>query len=285
VVREFARTDARFRLTRLSHGGLVRALNEGLAQCRAPLIARMDADDFMHRDRLSHQVAALAAHPDWSAVGCHVRIFPRMRVSPRLGEYETWLNGLRTADEIARDAFVECPIAHPTLMMRHGMANLGYVDHGWPEDYDLILRALLQGMRIGVVPHRLLGWRDRPDSLCRTSPSYDVARFTACKAHYLARSFLSRVDQYVLWGFGDTGRALRRALAVHGKTPSHIVEVKASRIGQRIHGAPVIPIDQLASLRGQRVVVSVARAAARAEIRAELRALHFIEGVDFVCAA
>jgi glycosyltransferase involved in cell wall biosynthesis len=285
VARQFARADARFSVTRLSHGGLVRALNEGLAQCRAPLIARMDADDIMHRDRLSHQVAALATHPDWSAVGCHVRIFPRTRMSPRLREYETWLNGLRSADDIARDAYVECPVAHPTLMMRQAMADLGYADHAWPEDYDLILRALTQGRRIGVVSRRLVAWRDRPDSLCRTAPSYDVSRFTACKAHYLALGFLSRADQYVLWGYGDTGRALRRALALHGKTPSHIVEVKTSRIGQRIHGAPVIPISQLASLRGQPVVVSVARAAPRAEIRSAMRTLHFIEGVDFVCAA
>jgi hypothetical protein len=206
-------------------------------------------------------------------------------MSPRLREYETWLNGLRSAGEIARDAYVECPVAHPTLMMRHAVADLGYRDRSWPEDYDLILRALTLGMRIGVVPRRLLAWRDRPDSLCRTEPSYDVTRFTACKAHYLALSFLSRVDQYVLWGYGDTGRALRRALAVHGKRPSHIVEVKASRIGQRIHGAPVIPIEQLPALRGQPVVVSVARAAPRGEIRAAMRQMQFVEGVDFVCAA
>jgi hypothetical protein len=170
-------------------------------------------------------------------------------------------------------------------MMRRDVADFGYEDRGWPEDYGLILKALSSGLRIGIVPMRLLAWRDRPDSLCRTSAVYSVERFTACKAFYLARSFLADAKSYILWGYGATGRLLRRALAAHGKVPSHIVEVKASRIHQRIHGAPVIPIDDLPALRGRRVVVSVARTAPRTEIRDALSRLRFVEGVDFVCAA
>jgi glycosyltransferase involved in cell wall biosynthesis len=33
--------------------GIVAALNEGLIRCTAPLIARMDGDDVMHRERLA----------------------------------------------------------------------------------------------------------------------------------------------------------------------------------------------------------------------------------------
>jgi hypothetical protein len=89
----------------------------------------------------------------------------------------------------------------------------------------------------------------------------------------------------VLWGYGGTGRMLRKALADHGKTPSHIVEVKAGRLGQRIHDAPVIPAGELPALRGARIVVSVARPGPRSEIRQAMAAMGFVEGVDFVCAA
>src|SRR5690606_20250955 len=129
-------------------------------------------------------------------------------------------------------------------------------DRQWPEDYDLVLRALNAGMRIGIAPRRLHAWRDRPERLSRTQARYGLAAFTACKAHYLASGFLSQVDRYVLWGYGSTGRALRRALAAHGKTPSHIVEVKQSRIGNVIHGATVIPPDALAAIRGVPIVAS-----------------------------
>lgn len=285
LVSEAARIDSRIRLVQQPHRGLVATLNEGLRHCRAPLIVRMDADDLMRRDRLAEQAAALDANPTLSAVGCHVRIFPRHGLSPRLREYETWLNSLRSADDVTRDAFVECPIAHPSLMMRRGMASLAYRDAGWPEDYDLVLRALGAGLRIGVVPRRLLMWRDHTGSLSRTSNLYDVERFTACKAHHLAQGFLARHAEYVLWGYGATGRSLRRALLLHGKSPSHIVEVKRSRIGQRIHAAPVIAIDKLHALRGQPILVSVARAGPRHEIRTAMAAMQFVEGADFVCCA
>ena len=278
------RRDARMRVVRMPHRGLIATLNEGLAHCRAPLVARMDADDVMRSERLAAQIAELdAGH--LSAVGCHVRIFPRRTMSPRLREYEAWLNSLRGADDVARDAFVECPIAHPTLMMRREMAVLGYVDRGWPEDYDLLLRALAGGMRIGVVPRRLLSWRDHGGSLSRTAARYSQDQFVACKAHFLAAGFLSSVERYVLWGYGSTGRMLRRALAARGKTPSSIVEVKAGRLGQRIHGALVIPPDALVSVRAERVIVSVAREGPRAEIRAAMARMGFVEGADYVCAA
>jgi glycosyltransferase involved in cell wall biosynthesis len=284
IARGYASRDPRIRVVSIPHGGIVTALNHGLSHCTAPLIARMDADDVMHRERLEAQARLLEEDPSLAAVGCHVRLFPRQAMSARMREYEAWLNGLRTADDVRLDAFIECPVAHPTLMMRREALGDGYADCGWPEDYDLVLRTLVRGLRIGVVPRRLLVWRDGPVRLSRTDPRYGLERFTACRAHYLAQSFL-RGERYVLWGYGATGRALHRALAALGRRPTHIVEVKRTRIGQRIHGAEVVPIEALERLRGLPVVVSVARAGPRAEIREAMARMGFVEGRDFVCAA
>jgi cellulose synthase/poly-beta-1,6-N-acetylglucosamine synthase-like glycosyltransferase len=280
-----AARDARIVLVRLPHGGIVEALNAGLVRCRAPLVARMDADDVMHRDRLAAQAAALDADPGLDAVGCHVRIFPRAGLTPRRREYEAWLNGIRDAGDLARNAFVECPVAHPSLVMRAGLAATGYRDSGWPEDYDFVLRALGAGRRIGVVPQRLLAWRDSPGRLSRRDARYAIPRFTACRAHHLAAGFLRGHGRYVLWGYGRTGRMLRAALAAHGLHPSHIVEIKRGRLGQTIHGAPVVPPEALAALRGTPIVVSVAREGPRAEIRAALARMGFVETRDYLCAA
>jgi glycosyltransferase involved in cell wall biosynthesis len=285
VARLFAARDSRFRVVTTPPDGLIAALNEGLRHCRAPLVARMDADDVMHRDRLRIQAAALDQDPMLSAVGCRVRLFPRRSLSPRLREYEAWLNGLQSAADVSRDAFVECPVAHPTLMMRRDVAADGYVDRGWPEDYDLVLRALARGQRIGVVPQRLMAWRNGPNSLSRRDPRYALERFTACKAHFLSSGFLAGHTGYVLWGYGGTGRTLRRALALYDRFPSHIIEVKRSRLGQRIHGAEVVPDTAVTTLRGCRIVVSVARAGPRAIIRGALARAGLMEGEDFVCAA
>ncbi len=281
-----AAADRRIRVLRTPPRGLVPALQAGLAACRAPFVARMDADDWMHRNRLVLQVDALEADPSLSAVGCHVRIFPRSGLLDGRRAYERWLNSIDSPERVCSDAFVECPVAHPALCFRRDVLEaFGWHDRGWPEDYDLVLRLIAAGRRIGVVPRRLLGWRDAPSRLSRRSPVYALERFTACKANYLAAGFLAGRSEYLLWGYGGTGRALRRALAALGRTPSHVIELHPGRLGQRIHGAPVVAPGALPGLRGTPLVVSVAGAEARSLIRAWLASMGFAEGADFVCAA
>lgn len=286
IVRRRARRDPRFRLIAAPHAGIVAALARGLAACRAPLIARMDADDWMHRDRLGEQLDALDRDPGLAGVGCRVRMFPRTELSDGRRRYESWLNAVRTPEDVRREAFVECPLAHPGLLLRRDvLERTGWRDPGWPEDYDLVLRLLARGERLAVVPRRLLGWRDDPGRLSRTDPRYAIDRFTACKAHFLAAGLLAARDDYVLWGYGDTGRSLQRALRAHGKRPTHIVELHPGRIGQRIQGAEVIPPASLGALRGRPLLASVAGPDARTRIRGFLAGLGRREGVDFVCAA
>jgi glycosyltransferase involved in cell wall biosynthesis len=281
-----ARDDPRIRVLSTPHGGIVRALGAGLVNCRTPVVARMDADDVMHRDRLAAQLDALDAVPTLAAVGCHVRFFPRRGMTDGLRDYERWLRSVDSAARVRADAFVECPIAHPTLTIRRDvLAALGYRDSGWPEDYDLVLRLLAAGHDVGVVPRRLLAWRDAPDRLTRTHPAYAQSRIVACKAAFLADGFLAGGASYVLWGHGGTGRALRRALAAHGKRPSHVVEVHPGRVGNRIDDAPVVSPDRLATMPRGRLVASVAGAEARGEIRAFLTAIGWEEVRDYVMAA
>jgi GT2 family glycosyltransferase len=281
-----AASDPRFRVVATPHRGLVAALNAGLEHCRGRLIARMDADDCMRRDRLALQKAALDAAPELAAVGAHVRLFPRRDVGGGMRRYERWLNGMERPQDVRADAFVECPIAHPTLVARREvLLGFGYREVGWPEDYDLFLRLHRAGHAVGVVPQRLLAKRCGPEGLSSRSAAYGMDRFTLCKASHLAESLLAGGDRYVLWGYGGTGRALHRALRERGKRAAAIVEVHPRRIGNTIQGAPVIAPDDLARWRGLPLVASVAGASARARIRAALGRAGYREVDDFVCAA
>lgn len=286
IARRFAERDARFRVLSQPNRGIVAALELGRASCRGRYVARMDADDLMHRRRLELQGALLDGAPRLAAVGCHVRLFPRAALRDGLRAYEAWLNGIRSPEDVAREAFVECPLAHPTLTLRREVLDtFGYRDMGWPEDYDLVLRLLAAGHHLGVLPRRLLGWRDGPSRLSRTSGVYSQERFVACKAAFLAETFLANAADYVLWGYGGTGRALARALLGRDRRPSHIVELHPGRLGNCIQGAPVIPPSALEALRPPRIVVSVAGAKARREIRGALGGMGFVEGSGYVMAA
>jgi glycosyltransferase involved in cell wall biosynthesis len=289
IAEGIAARDPRIRVVPRRHEGLVAALNAGADLCRAPLVARMDADDWMHRDRLALQCELLDREPGLDAVGSFVRSFPRATLQAGSRRYEAWLHSLTSPVALWRDRFVECPIAHPTLMIRRErLQALSYRDCGWPEDYDLLLRLLARGPRVGVVPRRLLGWRNGDDRASRRDPRYALDRFTACRAWYLSRDFLNGSQDYVLWGHGPTGRALRRALESRGHCPAAIVEVHPRRLGQTIHGAPVLSPDALAAspeLRRLPLIASVAGATPRAQIRAALESLGYRDGTDFVCAA
>ncbi len=273
IAERVASRDSRVRVLTIAHAGIVAALEAGLDACRAPFVARMDADDVAHRDRLASQLRALEARPDLAGVGCHVRMFPRGRLTAGRLAYERWLNSLRDEQDVLRYRLVECPIAHPSLFVRTSvLRRFRYRDRAWPEDYDLMLRILESGERLGMVPRRLLFWREGPARLSRTHPAYALERFVECKAHFIAEHWLAGHDRYVLWGYGDTGRTLARALARHDKHPSAIVELHPGRLGQRIAGAPVIDPDALAALtpRPERIVVSVAGPIARGQILAHL---------------
>ena len=112
------RRDVRVRPLALPHAEIIPALNAGLAACRAPLIARMDADDRSHPHRLSRQVEYLQSHPDIAVVGCLAEGFPAGEVREGFRIYLDWLNSLVSPEEIARQIYVESPLAHPSVMMR-----------------------------------------------------------------------------------------------------------------------------------------------------------------------
>lgn len=286
IARQAARGDRRIEVIARPHEGLVRTLMAGLPHCRAGYVARMDADDLMHRQRLAAQCAALDAAPELAAVGCHVRSFPRRTLTHGWRTYERWLNGMTSAAQVRRDALIECPVAHPTWMIRTEiLRERGYRDCGWPEDYDLLLRLLGGGCEIGVVPRRLLSWRDHPQRITRRAAQTSLAAITACRAAFLAGGLLARHSTYILWGYGGTGRALRRALLKHGKHPAFIVEVHPGRLGNRIHGAPVVAPEDLQGLPRRPLIASVAGETARCRIRALLDASRWQEGRDYVCAA
>jgi glycosyltransferase involved in cell wall biosynthesis len=278
--------DPRFRAIRTPPRGIVGALNDGIERARGAWIARLDGDDLMHRERLEMQLSALERQPGLAGTGSHVRFFPRAALGPGMREYETWIGSIRSADDVRREVFVECPVPHPTLTIsREVLVRYRYRDRGWPEDYDLVLRLLRDGHTLANVPRRLVSWRRAPWRLSSISPVYAVESFVACKAHHLARSFLRNTARYLLWGYGRTGRLLAAALEGEGRSPAGIVEIHPGRIGNVIRGVPVFHFDELRDRKRMPIVVSVAGTGPRGAIRGALAQMGFVELRDFVCAA
>jgi glycosyltransferase involved in cell wall biosynthesis len=289
----WAREDGRVRVL-AGHGrGLVPALATALSAARGAFVARMDADDIAEPTRLEQQVRRLRHDTGLAACGTGVRYFPRDLVRDGARRYESWINALHTHDQIARDIFIECPIPHPTLMIRRNvlLGVGGYREMGWPEDYDLVLRLWAAGYSLAKLPEVLYRWRESPGRASRTDPRYRPERFRQLKIHVLRRTLLSGGRDAVIWGAGPLGKLFARDLAAAGTTIRAFVDLSPRKIGQDIHGAPVVAMERFADYLGRGpgrralVLAAVGQEGARAAIREECRRQGLVEGEDFVAVA
>jgi glycosyltransferase involved in cell wall biosynthesis len=285
MLAERSREDPRLRVLPGARRGLVPALNAALAAARAPLVARMDADDESHPARLALQKSRLDRDARLDVLGCGVRLVGEG--SEGLQSYVDWQNGLLDHDAIERDRFVESPLVHPSVMMRtEALRSLGgWRDFEGPEDYDLWLRALEAGLRFAKLEEILLSWRDSPRRLTRTDPRYSPERFQALKVAALLRGPLVAGREVVVWGAGPLGKFWARALREKGHSVVAFVEVDPRKIGGKVGGAPVVDAAGAGAWRGPLHLAAVGQRGARDRIRAEASKLGLEEGRDLVAVA
>ena len=283
LLRETATKDSRIRVVLQEHADLVLALNTGISHCTGQFIARMDADDRCHPYRLEWQTDILA---DCDVCGTGVLVFNASGVKEGYRKYETWVNGLLEHEDMLRERFIESPIPHPTAMFRRAWIEQmgGYRDCGWPEDYDLWLRAFESGARFAKRPEALYLWRDEPERLSRTHAMYTDGAFLRCKAHFLARALRGELRPVALWGAGPVGKRLLRCLLAEGITPHVVIDIDPKKIGRTRQGIPVAAANILETA-AHFVLTAAIREGARAEIRAALGAMRYREGVDYFCCA
>jgi glycosyltransferase involved in cell wall biosynthesis len=281
-----AAEDARVRVITTPGIGLVRALNLGLAACRAPLIARMDADDESLPRRLEASVAALEADAGLAGVGTGVEIFRDDRPpSPNLQAYGRWLSSLTSPELVFRDRLIESPLCHPSVTLRRTALEAvgGWREGDFPEDWDLWLRLLESGYRLTVVGEVLHRWRDHDRRLTRTDARYALERHLDLKADVLAKRFAG--VPLTLWGATDTGRGLSRRLSARGAKVARFVELSPRKIGQTIHGVPVVHPEDLGGPGDGHLLACVAAKGAREDIRRWLTSRGWLEVRDFTCVA
>lgn len=287
----WAARDSRIRVFSPPHGGVITASNTGLAACSAPYIARMDADDRAHPERLAKQAKYLETNLAVAAVSSHVKAFPEKDVREGYRIYIEWLNSLVTDEDIRREMFVESPLANPSIMMRSSWFEKmgGYHEYGWPEDYDLLLRMYLANAKFAKIPEVLLEWRDHPERITRTDGRYSVENFLRAKAHYLARGPLNDRDAVIVWGAGMMGRRLSKQLQNNQLPLVAFVDIDPKKIGRTRRGKPIIATDDLLTwwerYENPALLAAVGARGARGLIRNRLNEMGLVEGQDWWGAA
>ncbi len=284
IVNAICRRDRRLRLLLLSRRGLVPALNAALSLARGEIVARMDADDISRPARLSSQMKLLQ---NADAVSCRVNCFPASQIKSGLKRYEEWINSLITHRATTRELFVECPLAHPTLMLKRDLLEKagGYTTKRWPEDYDLVFRLWMLGARFAKCPRLLFDWRESKKRLQKRSRRYSPDNFRRVKLHYLRQTHLKGGRPLTLWGAGRNGKPWARLFLKHGLDVAGFIEIDPRKIGKTIYGLPVFSPDDIEEKARGIIIGAVGALGARAEIREHLRRIGKRELEDFLFVA
>ena len=154
IIRSYG--DARIRVIRQQNTGIAGALNNGVNAARGKYIARMDADDISHPDRLRLQYEYMEKNHSVDIIGTQAYMINE----------EGDVIGKKTKPVssyvIAKAIEYACPIIHPTYLARKEVyKELGGYREKFPpaEDYDFLLRAIDAGKKLENLDKHLLYYR------------------------------------------------------------------------------------------------------------------------------
>lgn len=142
------------------------SLSLGLHLARAPFVARMDADDVSHPERLATQLAFMKAHEDVAVLGSSYFL-----IDPK-GEVRGKVDAPLTDLDIRKALYFRNPICHPSVMLRRDVVLRAgaYLGGRNAEDYDLWLRlAMNKHCRFANLASPLLSYNVSPDGAARRS--------------------------------------------------------------------------------------------------------------------
>ena len=144
--------------------GLIYTLNKAVSHANGRYIARMDADDVCLPERIAKQKAFLDQNEGIAVVASTIDFINEQEEKTGIWELDR-----RTInpEQIKKAILKQNCIAHPTIMMRSEiLKELKYKEYQKNiEDYDLWLRILNRGYKIGKLDEPLLLYRIHDNSV------------------------------------------------------------------------------------------------------------------------
>jgi len=281
--------DTRIRVIRIQHAGVTEAFNIGMHAAKGKYIARMDADDVMHPEKIMKQVQFLDSHPEVGVVSCLVNYGGNRLTQEGYARHVDWINTLITPETIALNRFVDSPVCNPSVMFRRELVEQfgGARSGDFPEDYDMWLRWLDAGVKFAKVPEVLFTWNDLPSRLTRNDPRYSADAFERAKTEYLAKFILQNNPENRPVYLCGTGRVTRRKsdfLINSGVNIGGYLEIDAAKAGTSYDGIPVVAFDNRPDRDHAYIVNYVSVRGAREELRTQFSSEGRREANDFIMA-
>lgn len=185
ILAEHAARDGRIRVLSQENRGLTKSLNTAISHARAPLIARMDADDIALPGRFEKQVAAFDANPRLVGLGTAVATFTDGSANRRTRGVICGAEAIQSALETRN------VMNHPSAMIRaEALRDIGGYREKFvtSQDYDLWLRLAetgdLDNLKETLLRYRVHGGRTSDTKNAHRQTIYSVA---AAADHFLRK--------------------------------------------------------------------------------------------------
>lgn len=286
IAQKIAATDGRIRLLTEKKQGVAHAMNNGLGNARGQFLARMDADDISCPERLEKQVRFLKDNPGTRFVGSTVEYVSHHPNTDGFKRFVSWVNAFLEPDEIELYRFIEIPVVNPTILFHREIYQHsgGCVQGDLPEDYEMQLRLLEDGVKMAKLPEPLLEWHDSPTRLTRTDSRYSTEAFFRVKALYFQKwSKKNNPFHPCIWVWGAGRKTRRKAdiLEKEGLKVQGYIDIVKGKTSKKtlIHCENIPPPGELF------IVPMVAKYGARELIREKLSAKLYEEGKDYIFMA
>lgn len=155
ILAEYAGRDPRVRVHRVEGRNLASVLNRGFELCRAPLFARLDADDLSVPGRFAAQTEFMAANPEVVLLGGQALLVDAAGREFATARYPTADRELRTALRTG-NPFVHSAVAFSRDAFEAVGGYRENLDHA--EDLDLWLRLSDRG-KLANLPEPIVKYR------------------------------------------------------------------------------------------------------------------------------
>lgn len=253
ILERYAASDPRFVVVDKPNGGIVSALNAGLARCTGEFVARMDGDDIALPERFALQVEFLKSHPEVVAVGGWAKIVDETGTEATLcdcGKPTCWCIDVRPpADHKSiNDALSECEytLLHPTLMARTAaLREIHGYDSRLPtaEDLDIFMKLGEMG-QLANIPEFVLLYRRRANSQTNNFKvgiggwDVKVLRAAMARGRHVTPDALAKLEERASWqsaARGYYGSAFQHAVKAFTANPTSSIGVLSlAKLGPRV---------------------------------------------------
>lgn len=206
ILKKMANIDDRIKIVNLKEKrGLVQALNHGISISTGEYIARADSDDICMKNRFEEQVKYFEENYQIDIIGTYIDVIGDVDEFQKkdIKEYFNYKLDILNNE---RDILDRTIIAHPTVMMKKNIFDKlkGYNEsYKEAEDYELWLRAVENGFKIGNVNQELVKYRVYQNS--KSAKSTNILTYVQqAKLAYISR--IKEINRCCIWGAGNGGK-------------------------------------------------------------------------------